>query len=152
MARMESVIEIRRPVEAVYGFFLDLERSIVRTDPTVESVVKTTEGPLGAGTTFRLRQPMMGKVRESTMRVRAVDPNRRIDFEAWLGPVEPLFSLTFEPTASGTRVTFRGDSRPVGPFKLVSFLMDRKGQQNWDRRLGLMKAALESRVDTDGVS
>ncbi len=58
---MQSVIEIKRPVDPVYGFFLDLERSIVRTDPTVESVVKTTEGPLGAGTTFRLRQPVMGK-------------------------------------------------------------------------------------------
>jgi len=76
---MQSVIEIKRPVEAVYGFFLDLERSIIATDPTVESVVKTTEGPLGAGTTFRLRQPVMGKVREQTMRVTAVEPNRRID-------------------------------------------------------------------------
>src|SRR6266571_8705562 len=33
---MQSVIEIDRPAEAVYGFFLDLERSIVSTDPKVE--------------------------------------------------------------------------------------------------------------------
>jgi len=148
MAGMQSVIEIKRPVEAVYGFFLDLERSIVATDPTVESVVKTTDGPLGAGTTFRLRQPMMGKVREQTMRVTAVEPNRRIDMEAAFGPVRPRFSLDFEPTAAGTRVTFRGDSRPVGPFKLVPFLMDRIGQRNWDRRLRLMKAALEAQGDS----
>lgn len=147
---MQSVIEIKRPVDAVYGFFLDLERSIVRTDPTVESVVKTTEGPPGAGTTFRLRQPVMGKVREQTMRVTAVDPNRRIDMEAAFGPVRPRFSLAFEPTASGTRVTFRGDSRPVGPFKLVPFLMDRIGQRNWDRRLSLMKSTLESQGDAIG--
>jgi uncharacterized protein YndB with AHSA1/START domain len=111
---MQSVIEIKRPVEAVYGFFLDLERSIPATDPTVESVVKTTEGPLGAGTTFRIRQPVMGKVREQLMRVTAVEPNRRLDMEAAFGPVRPQFSLTFEPVADGTRVTFRGDSRPVG--------------------------------------
>ena len=141
---MQSVIEIKRPVEAVYGFFLDLERSIVATDPTVESVVKTSEGPLGAGTTFRIRQPVMGKVREQTMRVTAVEPNRRIDMEAAFGPVRPRFRLTFEPIADGTRVIFRGDSRPVGPFKLVPFLMDRIGQRNWDRRLGLMKAVLEA--------
>jgi len=145
---MQSVIEINRPVEPVYGFFLDLERSIVRTDPTVESVVKTTEGPLGAGTTFRLRQPVMGKVREQTMRVTAVDPNRRIDMEAAFGPVRPRFSLSFEPTGGGTRVTFRGDSRPIGPFKLIPFLMDRIGQRNWDRRLRLMKAALEAQGDS----
>ena len=144
MAGMTSAIDIDRPVDTVYGFFLDLERSIVRTDPTVESVVKTTEGPLGAGTTFRIRQPVMGKVREQMMWVIAVDPNRRIDMEAAFGPVRPRFSLTFEPTTGGTRVTFRGDSRPVGPFRLVPFLMDRIGQRNWDRRLGLMKAALEA--------
>ena len=48
-AGMESAIEIKRPVEAVYGFFLDLERSVIATDPTVECVVKTTDGPLGPG-------------------------------------------------------------------------------------------------------
>jgi uncharacterized protein YndB with AHSA1/START domain len=149
---MESVIEISRPVESVYGFFLDLERSIVSTDPTVESVVKTTEGPLGVGTTFKIRQPVMGKVREQTMRVTAAEPNRRIDFEATFGPVRPRLSLTFEPTSGGTRVTLAGHSRPVGPFKLVAFQMDRIGQRNWDRRLGLMKAVLEAEDHTAGGS
>jgi uncharacterized protein YndB with AHSA1/START domain len=149
---MESVIEISRPVESVYGFFLDLERSIVSTDPTVESVVKTTEGPLGVGTTFKIRQPVMGKVREQTMRVTAAEPNRRIDFEATFGPVRPRLSLTFEPTNGGTRVTLAGHSRPVGPFKLVAFQMDRIGQRNWDRRLGLMKAVLEAEDNTAGGS
>jgi hypothetical protein len=78
------------------------------------------------------------------MRVTAIDPNRRIDMEASFGPVRPRFSLAFEQTSSGTRVTYRGDSRPVGPFKLVPFLMDRMGQRNWNRRLGLMKAVLEA--------
>jgi hypothetical protein len=128
----------------VYGFFLDLERNIVATDPTVESVVKVTEGPIGPGTRYRLRQPMLGKVREQTMGITAVDPNRRIDMEAAFGPVRPQFSLAFEPTTSGTRVTYRGNSRPVGLFKLVTVLMDRIGQRNWKRRLSLMKAVLES--------
>jgi polyketide cyclase/dehydrase/lipid transport protein len=147
---MHSVIEIRRSVEPVFGFFLDLEENIVRTDPTVESVVKTTEGPTCAGTTFRIRQPVMGKVREQTMRVTAIDPNRRIDMEAAFGPVRPQFSLIFERVASGTRVTYRGDSRPIGPFKLVPFLMDGIGQRNWDRRLRLMKAVLETPSDSTG--
>jgi hypothetical protein len=149
---MQSMIEIQRPVEPVYGFFLDLERNIVSTDPRVESVVKTTEGPTSAGTTFRIRQPVMGKVREQSMRVTAVDPNRRIDMEAAFGPVRPRFSLIFEPVASGTRVTYRGDSRPIGPFKLGPFLMDRIGQRNWDRRLRLMKAVLEGAGDSAGGS
>jgi hypothetical protein len=144
MAGMHSTIEIKRPVEAVYGFFLDLERSIARTDPKVESVVKTSDGPIGPGTTFRIRQPVLGRPRDQVLRVLSLDPDRRIDMEAAFGPVRPRFSLTFEPTTEGTRVSFRGDSRPVGPFKLVPFLMDRIGQRNWDRRLRLMKADLEA--------
>ena len=146
---MHSVIEINRPVEPVFGFFLDLEENIVRTDPKVESVVKETEGPLRAGTTFRIRQPVMGAMQQQTMRVTGVEPNRRIDMEAAFGPVRPRFSLTFEPTVNGTQVTMRGDSRPVGPFKFVPFLMDRIGQRNWDRRLGLMKTVLEAERDPD---
>jgi uncharacterized membrane protein len=141
---MQAEIEINRPVDAVFEFFLDLERNILVTDSTVESVVKVTEGPIGPGTTYRLRQPVLGKVREQTMRITAVDPERRIDMEAAFGPVRPQFSLAFEPTATGTRVTYRGDSRPVGPFKLVPFLMDRIGQRNWNRRLSLIKTVLEA--------
>ena len=70
--------------------------------------------------------------------------------EAEFGPVRPRLSLIFEPIADGTRVTFRGDSRPVGPFKLVPFLMDRIGQRNWDRRLRLTKATLEAVGDSLG--
>jgi hypothetical protein len=137
MAGMHSTIEIKRPVEAVYGFFLDLERSIARTDPKVESVVKTSDGPIGPGTTFRIRQPVLGRPRDQVLRVLSLDPDRRIDMEAAFGPVRPRFSLTFEPTTEGTRVSFRGDSRPVGPFKLVPFLMDRIGREHrGDRRPG----------------
>ena len=141
---MHSEIEINRPVESVYGFFLDMERNIVATDPTVESVVKTSEGPLGAGTTFLIRQPVMGNVREQSVRVTDVEPNRRIDMDAAFGPVRPRISIQFEPITTGTRVIFNGDSRPVGLFKLLPFLADRIGQRNWERRLGLIKNVLEA--------
>jgi hypothetical protein len=81
------------------------------------------------------------------VRIVAVDPNRRIDFEARFGPVQPRFSLTFEPAATGTRVTFRGDSRPVGPLRLFPSLADRIGERNWRRRLRLTKMALEGETD-----
>src|SRR5438105_1228180 len=90
MAGMHATTEIRRRIEDVY-----------------------------AGTTFRMRQRSLGKVRDQMVHVLAVEPNRRIDFEAEFGPVRPRFTLSFEPTATGTRVTLRGDSRPIGPLKLV---------------------------------
>ena len=47
MAKMESTVTIARPVEEVFRFFLDLDRNARKTDPNVESVTKTPEGPTG---------------------------------------------------------------------------------------------------------
>jgi len=77
-------------------------------------------------------------------RFTAIDPNRRIEFEAEIGPMRPKCDLTFEQTNGGTRVTFRGDSKPLGPLKLLSPVLNRKGQQVWSARLARIKTFLES--------
>ena len=114
MAKMEATVTIGRPVEEVFRFFLDLDENAPKVDPSAGSVVKSPEGPSGPGTTFRFRQQTLGKVRETTTRFTAVEPNRKIYFEAEIGPMRPKCDLTFEQADGGTRVTFRGDSNPVG--------------------------------------
>jgi uncharacterized protein YndB with AHSA1/START domain len=110
MAKMEATVTIARPVEEVFRFFLALDENAPKVDPSAGSVVKSPEGPSGPGTTFRFRQQSLGKVRETTTRFTGVEPNRRIEFEAEIGPMRPQCDLTFEQTDGGTRVTFRGDS------------------------------------------
>ena len=132
MARMRSMVTIARPVEEVFGFFLALDENVPRTDPTVESVVKDPAGPTRAGTTFRFRQHSLGKQRETTTRFTKIDPDQAIEFEARIGPMRPKCSLTFA-----------GDSMPIGPLKLFSSLLNRKGQQVWDKRLARIKTVLE---------
>jgi uncharacterized membrane protein len=141
---IHSTVEIARPVDEVFGFFLALDENAPRTDPGVESVVRTPDGPVRPGTTFGFRQEMRGKTRESITRYTAIEPNRRIDFDAVIGPMRPRCSLDFEEADGGTRVTFRGDSNPVGPFKLLSRVFNRKGQQVWDERLARVKEVLEA--------
>jgi polyketide cyclase/dehydrase/lipid transport protein len=144
MAKMQTTVVIRRPIAEVFGFFLALDENAPKTDPNVGAVVKTPDGPTGPGTTFRFRQQRLGKIRETTMRFIAIDPTRKIEFEAEIGPMRPRCDLTFEQMEGGARVTFRGDSRPVGPFALLSPIFNRKGQQVWARRLVRIKTALES--------
>src|SRR5215217_1949101 len=142
---MESTVIVERPVEEVFGFVLDLT-NVPSMDPSVQSVEKTSEGPIEAGTTFRMRQkaPPMGKVREASVRYTAVEPNRNIEFEAMVGPIAPTASLTFEQADGATRVTFRGEPNPVGPLKIISPLISRQGQRMWDKRLARLKRTLES--------
>src|SRR5215203_5511418 len=142
---MESTVIIERPVEEVFGFVLDLT-NIPSTDPSVRSVEKTSEGPIGAGTTFLMRQeaPPVGKVREATVRYTAVEPHRNIEFEAMVGPITPTAKLTFEQANGGTKVTFRGEPNPVGPLKIISPLISYQGQRMWDKRLAGLKSTLEA--------
>ena len=58
--------------------------------------------------------------------------------------MRPMCDRTFERSVDGTRVTFRGDSHPRGPFKVLSALFDRKGQQAWSQRLARVKTVLET--------
>ena len=142
---MESTVIVERPVEEVFGFILDLT-NVPSMDPSVQSVEKTSEGPIDAGTTFRMRQkaPPMGKVREASVRYTAVEPNRKIEFEAMVGPISPTASLTFAQANRATQVTFRGEPNPVGPLKVISPLIERQGQRMWDRRLAGLKTTLEN--------
>jgi carbon monoxide dehydrogenase subunit G len=140
--QIESTVLIARPVEVVFPFMLDLEQSAA-TDPNLVSVEKTSPGPIGVGTTYVLRQRIQGRLRESTTRLTGVEPNRRIDFEADLGPIAARASMAFEPVEGGTRVTVRGGGTPRGVLKLFSRRFQRIGQRVWDERLARVKATLE---------
>ena len=151
MAKVESTVTIARPVEDVFRFFLDLDKNASKTDPNVESVVKTPEGPTGPGTTFHFRQKALGKIRHSTTTFISVEPNRKIEMEARLGPLRPKGAITFDQTNGGTTVVVRLNPNPVGPLKLLSPIFARIGQKVWDERLARLKAAMESSSwDTGG--
>lgn len=144
MAEIESKVTIARPREEVFGYFLSLEEKVPITNPDVEWVVKTPDGPTRVGTTLRSRGKSLGRTRETTMRFTAIVPNETIRFEAEVGPMRPRCIFTFDPVDGGTRVTFRGDPNPVGLFKLVSPLFIRVGRRVWAERLARAKATLEA--------
>jgi hypothetical protein len=144
MAKMETTVVIGRPVHEVFAFFLALDETAPKTDPTVHEVIRTPTGPVGPGTTFRFRQQNLGKMRETTTRFTSIEPNQKIGFEAEIGPMRPICTLSFEPTDAGTRVTFRGDSNPPGLLRVLEGIMNRKGQQAWTARLARIKTVLES--------
>ena len=144
MAKVESTVRIARPAAEIFRFFLDLDKNARMTDPNVESVVKTPEGPTGPGTTFRFRQKALGKVRETTTTFISLEPHRKIEMEARLGPLRPKGTITFDQDNGDTTVVVRLSPNPVGPLKLLSPLFARIGQKVWDKRLAHLKAALES--------
>jgi Polyketide cyclase / dehydrase and lipid transport len=145
MAGMQTTVVIDCPVEEVFHFFLNPKESAPRMDPLGGGLVlMSPDGPPGPGTTFVFRQQVFGKTRETKTHLTAVEPNRQIKFDAEIGPVRPACSLSFEPLASSTRVTFRGASNPPGGLRFLAPLMNRMGQKNWTQRFAQAKAVLEA--------
>jgi uncharacterized protein YndB with AHSA1/START domain len=144
MAKVESTVTIARPVAEVFSVFVDLDKNARLTDPNVESVVKTPEGPTRPGTTFRFRQKALGKVRGTTTTFISLEPNRKIEMEAKLGPLRPKGAITFDQADGGTTVVVRLSPNPIGPLKLLASVFARIGQKVWDERLARLKIALES--------
>jgi uncharacterized protein YndB with AHSA1/START domain len=144
MAKIETTVTIARPREEVFSYFLTLEQNVPKTNPDVEWVVKSPDGPTRVGTTLRSRGKTLGRTMETMMRFTAIVPPEMIEFEAEVGPMRPKCVFSFDRTDDGTRVTFYGDPNPVGPFKVLSPLFVRKGREVWRERLARAKAALES--------
>ena len=144
MAKIESTVTIARPPEEVFDYFLTLDENVPKTNPDVDWMVKTPDGPTQVGTILRSRGKSLGRVRETTMRFTAIVPNERIQFEAEVGPMRPKCEFNFDQTDAGTRVRFRGDPNPVGAFKVLSPLFIRIGQHVWGERLARAKATLET--------
>jgi uncharacterized membrane protein len=148
MVKMESTVTIARPVQEVFRFFLDLDRNARTTDPNVESVTKTPEGPTRPGTTFLLRQRALGAMRETATTFVSIEPNRKIEIDATLGPLRPRGAIDFDETNLGTTVTVRLNPNPIGPLKLLSPVFARIGERVWDKRLARLKDALERSTES----
>jgi uncharacterized membrane protein len=141
---IESTVVIERPVDEVFSYVLDLAENGPSWAPDLESVTQTSDGPVGAGTSFEQVQTVMGKRRNSSLQFTAVETNNSIEAAANVGPLAPTARVTFEEADGGTRLTIRGDANPKGVFKLLSPVMAKQGQRMWDARLAQLKSVLEA--------
>lgn len=82
-------------------------------------------------------------MRETAPTFVAIEPNRKIEIDARLGPLRPRGAIAFDQTNLGTTVTVRLNPNPIGPLKLLSPVFARIGEMVWDKRLARLKDALE---------
>ena len=82
-------------------------------------------------------------MRETATTFVSIEPNRKINIEARLGPLRPKGTIGFDQANLGTTVTVRLNPNPIGPLKLLSPVFARIGERVWDKRLARLKDALE---------
>jgi mannose-6-phosphate isomerase-like protein (cupin superfamily)/uncharacterized protein YndB with AHSA1/START domain len=144
MMRIERSVKIRRPPEEVFAFVADL-----RNDPrwvwTLTEARKTSEGPLGVGTTFLTVARFLGRRIEAPEEVTGYEPNRRLDTEGGWGPLRYTCSRIVEGVAGDARVTVKFEVRLGGFLGVAGPIFAPFARRQLETGLGSLKDVLEGR-------
>jgi hypothetical protein len=136
-------IEITRPPEVIFDVVAD-ERNEPRYNPRLTDVEKITPGPIGQGTQFRARTA--GRHRGVNMIIEFTEfaRPRRLGSLTRLRAMHISYSLTFEPTAYGTRMRWSGELRPRGALALLKPVLIWIGRRQEQAIWSSLKRYLES--------
>ena len=145
MITFEKTVVINRPLEEVFAFVAAGENWSQWAMELVETT-KTSEGPLGVGTTYTHVAQMLGRRIENGYEVTEYEPNSKISMKSTSGPVPVEMSLTFEPVEGGARVVLNVQAEIAGLFKLAEPLVARIMGRQQDANFANLKDLLEAGV------
>ena len=138
MAVIKNSVEIARPPEAVFDYCVDL-RNELEWNPDAQSVEKITEGPIGAGTKFRVKWKQSGLIEVECTKHERPGAWRNVNG----GPLAVVFDGRVVPSGNGSKLAVRFDVRPQGTMKLLFpfllLIIKRSERRNMQR----IKQALE---------
>lgn len=140
MTLITSTTLIDRTPEDVFDYCVDL-RNELDWNPSVESMEKVTDGPVGVGTRYR------AKWKQSTqLDVECTAYDRP---HTWTyvngGPVAVILTIRLSPEGDGTRLEATFDATPKGMFRLVFPIFVQIMKRAERKNMTNVKAALEQR-------
>ena len=146
MARFKQSVMINQPAERVFAFVSDFEN-----DPPwsgVTQVRRTSQGPLGVGTTFQVRQRFLGRHLDVELEVVRYEPSRVITVKT---TSSRFLSMTgtrlVEPAGETTQVTFLGTGHTRGLLKpLEPLLAAAAGGHRLQTQLARLRQCLETQT------
>jgi uncharacterized protein YndB with AHSA1/START domain len=142
MVRSSKSITIGAPVEQVFAYVTDTSNDPAWHTDVIEAR-KTSEGPVGVGTTWHARfKPAMG-VSEGDMEVVSFEPDRMEVLRGVIGPMQPTLTYLFEPADGGTRFTRRVQIKVSGMMRLMEPLMQLMTPRGNAKFLANLKRVLE---------
>jgi uncharacterized protein YndB with AHSA1/START domain len=142
MISLESEIFIKRVPEDVFAFVFEPANAAQWQDGVMLAEF-TSEGPLGVGSTFRNVSKMMGREIDIEFEVTDYDPPHRLCYKSISGPVQTKTCVTFESQNGGTLMTFRGEGKPGGFFKMAEGIIRRRLESQFEKNLNRLKALLK---------
>ncbi|MGN6795686.1 MAG: DUF6544 family protein [Streptosporangiaceae bacterium] len=143
MGRIEGEILIGRAPDDVFDFVAD-QSNEPKYNARMVRAVKVTPGPVRAGTEFRSAVARMGRTAEMLSVCTRYDRPSLLATATTMKQADFDYTLTFEPTAAGTRMRWSGDIHLKGAFRLARPLITLMGTRQEQRIWGNLKDFLES--------
>lgn len=142
MISLESEIFINRMPEDVFAFVFE-PANVAQWQESVVLAEFTSEGPLGMGSTWRNVSKMIGQEIDIEFEVIDYDPPHRLCYKSLSGPVQTKTCVTFESQNGGTLLTFSGEGKPGGFFKIAEGILRKRLESQFEKNLKNLKTLLE---------
>jgi uncharacterized protein YndB with AHSA1/START domain len=146
MIAIELSAEIKRPVEEVFAYLTDPEKTTEWNSLVLESRASPA-GPLHVGSKIHSVIKFLGRRFEVTGDVTEYVSNRNYTTKSTV-PFPAEGTLSVEPVAGGTKVTIGGRAEPGGFFKLAEPILGRIAKRQFQAQLDTLKEILEAPVPT----
>jgi uncharacterized protein YndB with AHSA1/START domain len=139
--RFSNSLTIGRSPEDVFNFLAAFE-NVPQWNYAIVETHKTSEGPVGMGTTYRQIRSLPSRG-EETFRVIEFDPDRRLAIHGDLGSFEGTLTYELEPLRGGTRLTNSAELEAHGLMKLAAPIAAGKVREAVAANLERLKEILE---------
>jgi uncharacterized protein YndB with AHSA1/START domain len=143
---IDCAVDIARSAEDVFAYCTDPGHE-PEWNPELAAVEKLTDGPIGAGTRYRMQ--FRSGVGESIVEYVAFEPPRSWASTSTSARLDVRFEGEVIPGSEGTRLRFRAELLPHGALRLLAPAARRVLRGRWERDLTSIRSVLErGRVDT----
>ena len=143
MTKVEASVLINRPVEEVFDYVVDPNKTAQWAGPVVEAK-QTSAGPVGLGTTSARVTQFLGRTMEATYEITEFETNRLYADRTTSGPVPIGARIQFVPVEGGTQVTIQGELDAGGFFKLAEPILARMAKRQVATDVETLKDLLEA--------
>ena len=144
MAHYRAALETQRPREDVFAYLSDFSTT-VEWDPGVLRAERLNGAGVDEGSEFRLVAEFLGRKTSLTYQIVEYDPPHAVTFLGENSTVVSRDRITFEPTPSGTRISYDADLALKGLLRIADPLLRLVFSRVGDRALGGLKRTLAKR-------
>jgi len=143
MFKFEKSVFINRPQQEVFDFVTNLNNDS-KWQSGIESVERTSDGPIGVGSTWGYKLKFMGREIEADIELTSYDSPNQASVKSIGGPVPFENTYTFESKDGGTQMTLNGQAEIGGFFKMAEGLVGKQMEKQMDADGAALKKLLEA--------